>query len=162
MTRRPDGWLEVPEIENTPPPSPPRVPIEDILQEVPEEGQQEEEDAFDDASSVDAAAMATEVLRVLEGAVATPAASSTPPLAIRRSKRQLSSDKDYAALAGIKRRGGRRGRKRPWKRASGQHIAGWEQDQTIRLDVAAGKVERRPTARTICWGFTVERRLNHV
>jgi hypothetical protein len=41
------------------PSSPPRVPVEDALQEVPEEGQQEEEDAFDDAPSVDAAAMAT-------------------------------------------------------------------------------------------------------
>jgi hypothetical protein len=101
MTRHPDGWLEVPEIEDTPPPSPPRVPVEDILQEVPEEGQEEEEDAFDYAPSVDAAAMATEGLGVLEGVVATPAASSTPRLAVRRSKRQLSSDKDYAALAGI-------------------------------------------------------------
>jgi hypothetical protein len=100
MTRRPDGWLEVPEIEDTPPPSPPRVAVEDILQEVLEEGRQEEEDAFD-APSVDAAAMATEGLGVLEGVVATPAASSTPHLAVRRSKRQLSSDKDYAALAGI-------------------------------------------------------------
>jgi hypothetical protein len=85
--------------------------VEDILQEVPEEGQQEEEDAFDDTPSVDAAAIATEVLGVLEEVVATPAASSTPPLAVRRSKRQLSSDKDYAALAGIKRRGERRERK---------------------------------------------------
>jgi len=85
--------------------------VEEILQEVPEEGQQEEEDTFDDVSSVDAAAMAAEVLRVLEGVAASPAASSTSPLAIRRSKRQLSSDKDCAALAGIKRKGGRRGRK---------------------------------------------------
>jgi len=85
--------------------------VEDTLQEVPEEGQQEEEDAVDDTPSVGAAAMATEVSEVLEGVVATPAASSTPPLAVRRSKRRLSSDKDYAALAGIKRRGERRGRK---------------------------------------------------
>jgi len=102
------GCLEVPEIEDTPRPRPPRVLVEDILQGVLEEGQQEEEGAFDNAPSVDAAAMATEVLGVLEGVVATPAASSTPPLAVRRSKRQLSSDKDYAALAGIKRRGGRK------------------------------------------------------
>jgi len=94
------GWRYL-KLKDTPPPSLPRVPVEDILQEVPEEGQQEEEDAFDDAPSVDAAAMATEGLGVLEGVVATPAASSTPPLAVRRSKRQLSSDKDYAALAGI-------------------------------------------------------------
>ena len=39
MTRRPDGWLEVTEIEDTPLPSPPRVPVENTLQEVPEEGQ---------------------------------------------------------------------------------------------------------------------------
>jgi hypothetical protein len=81
---------------------------------VPEEGQQKEEDAVKDAPSVGAAAMATEGLGVLEGVVATPAAtpavSSTPPLAVRRSRPQLSGDKDYAALAGIKRRGGRRGR----------------------------------------------------
>jgi hypothetical protein len=38
MTYRPDGWLEVPEIEDIPLPSPPRVPVKDILQEVPEEG----------------------------------------------------------------------------------------------------------------------------
>jgi hypothetical protein len=76
--------------------------VEDTLQEVPEEGQQEEEDAVEDAPSVGAAAMATEVLGVLEGVLATLAASSTPPLAVRRSKRQLSGDKDYAALAGIK------------------------------------------------------------
>jgi hypothetical protein len=56
MTCRPDGWLEMPEIEDTPPPSPPRVPVEGTLQEVPEEGQQEEEDAVDDAPSVGAAA----------------------------------------------------------------------------------------------------------
>jgi hypothetical protein len=75
MARRPDGWLEVPEIEDTPldPPPPPRVPVEDTLQEVPEEGQQEEEDAVDDAPSVGAAAiMATEALEVLEGVVAAP------------------------------------------------------------------------------------------
>jgi len=40
--------------------------------------------------------MAIEVLGVLEGVVAT--ASSTPLFAVRRSKRQLSGDKDYAAL----------------------------------------------------------------
>ena len=85
--------------------------MEDTLQEVPEEGQQEEENTVDDAPSVGAAAMATEGLEVLEGVVATPAASSTPPLAVRRSKRQLSGDKDYAALASIKRREGRGGRK---------------------------------------------------
>jgi hypothetical protein len=55
--------------------------------------------------------MATEVLGLLEGVIATPAvtlaASLALPLAVRRSKRQLSSDKDYAVLAGIKRRGGR-------------------------------------------------------
>jgi hypothetical protein len=45
------------------------------------------------------------------GVVATPAASLTPPLAVRRSKRQLNGDKDYAALAGIKRMGGRGERK---------------------------------------------------
>ena len=67
--------------------------MEDTLQEVPEEGQQEEEDAVDDTPSVGAAAMATEVSEVLEGVVATPAASSTPPLAVRRSKRRLSSDR---------------------------------------------------------------------
>jgi hypothetical protein len=39
MTRRLDGWLEVPEIEDAPPPSPPQVLVEDILQEVPKEGQ---------------------------------------------------------------------------------------------------------------------------
>jgi hypothetical protein len=45
------------------PSSPPRVPVEDALQEVPEEGQQEEEDAVNDAPSVGAAAiMATEAL----------------------------------------------------------------------------------------------------
>jgi hypothetical protein len=56
--------------------------VEDTLQEVPEERQQEveeEEDAAEDAPSVGAAAMATEVLGVWEGVVATPAASSTPP-----------------------------------------------------------------------------------
>jgi hypothetical protein len=107
--------LEVPEIKDTPLPSPLRVQLEDILREVPEEGQQEEEDAVKDTPSVGAAAMAIEVLGVLEGVVATPAAtpavSLTPSLAIRRSKRQLSGDKDYFALAGIKRRGGHRGRK---------------------------------------------------
>jgi hypothetical protein len=81
--------------------------VEDTLQEVPEEGQQEEEDAIENAPSVGAAAMATDVWRVLEGVVATPTASSTPPLAVRRSKRQLSGYKDYATLACIKRRGGR-------------------------------------------------------
>jgi len=51
----------------------PRVPVEDTLQEVPKEGQQEEEDAVDNAPSVGAAAiMATEALEVLEGVVATP------------------------------------------------------------------------------------------
>jgi hypothetical protein len=98
----------VPKIENTPPP--PRVPVEDTLQGVPEEGQQEEEDAIENAPSVGAAAMATDIWGVLEGVVAIPAASSTPPLAVHRSKRQLSGYKDYATLAGIKRRGGRGGR----------------------------------------------------
>jgi hypothetical protein len=56
-------------------------------------------------------AMATEVWGVLEGVVANPVASLTPPLAVRRSKRQLSGDKDSAALAGLRRRGGRGGRK---------------------------------------------------
>jgi hypothetical protein len=60
-------------------PRAPRVPVEDTLQEVPEEGRQEEEDAVDDAPSVGAVAMAKEVWGVLEGVVATPAASSTPP-----------------------------------------------------------------------------------
>ena len=47
--------------------------MEDTLQEVPKEGQQEEEDAVDNAPSVGAAAiMATEALEVLEGVVATP------------------------------------------------------------------------------------------
>jgi hypothetical protein len=85
--------------------------VEDTLQEVPEEGRQEEEDAVDDAPSVGAAAMAIEVLRILEGVGTTPAASSTPPLAVRRSKRQLSSNNDYATLPGIKRKGGRKGHK---------------------------------------------------
>jgi len=31
--------LEMPKIEDTPPPSAPRVPVKDALQEVPEEGQ---------------------------------------------------------------------------------------------------------------------------
>jgi hypothetical protein len=92
-----------------------RVPVEDTLQEVPEEGRQEEEDPVEDAPSVGAAAMVIKVLGVLEGVVATPAvtpvASSAPPLAVHRSKRQLSGDKDYVALASIKRRGGRGGRK---------------------------------------------------
>jgi hypothetical protein len=84
------------------PSSPPRVPVEDTLQEVPEEGQQEEEDAVDDAPSVGAAAiMATEALEVLEGVVATPqraqrhlwlfadpSASSAATRTIRPSKHQ--------------------------------------------------------------------------
>ena len=73
---------------------------------MPEEWQQEEEDA----PSVSAAAMVREALGALEGVVAspvatlpaTPAASSTLPLVVRGSKHQLSGDKDYAALAGIK------------------------------------------------------------
>jgi hypothetical protein len=80
----------------------PTSSVEDTIQEVTEEGQQEGEDAVENAPSVDAVAMATEVWGVLEGVVATPTASSTPPLAVRRSKRQLSGDKGYAALVGIK------------------------------------------------------------
>jgi hypothetical protein len=89
--------------------------VEDTLQEVPEEGQQEEENAVEDTPSIGVAAMATEVSGVLEGVVASPvvipAASSTPPLAVHGSKRQFSGDKDYDALADIRGSGGRGGRK---------------------------------------------------
>jgi hypothetical protein len=77
----------VPEIEDTPPPSPHELPVEDTLQEVPEEGQQEEEDAVEDAPSVGTAAMATEVLRVLGGSGSHSAKKSyvSPPLHRRDS-----------------------------------------------------------------------------
>jgi hypothetical protein len=57
MTRRPDGWLEAPEIDDTPPLSPHEFRWR-TLQELPEDGQQEEEGAVEDAPSVGAASMA--------------------------------------------------------------------------------------------------------
>ena len=87
----------------------------------PRRGSKREEEAVEDAPNVGAAAVATgfgglgvvttPAATLAATLAATPAASSTSPLAVRISKRQLSSHKDYAALAGIKRREGRGGRK---------------------------------------------------
>ena len=67
MTCSPNGWLGVPKIEDTPPRGPPRVPMEDTLPEVPEEGQQEEDDTVENALGASDTATATEVLGGLGG-----------------------------------------------------------------------------------------------
>ena len=51
----------MPKIEDTPPRGPPRVPMEDTLPEVPEEGQQEEDDTVENALGASDTATATEV-----------------------------------------------------------------------------------------------------
>jgi hypothetical protein len=70
-----------------------------------EEEEEEEEDAVKDASGVGAAAMATEVCGSWRNSSHSGSQSSSElstALGVRRFKRSLSGDKDYAALAGIK------------------------------------------------------------